>query len=93
MTNGEPIVVRAAVKPISTLLSPLPSIDLKTGKEVEAHVERSDICVVPAAGVIGEAMLAIVLADAFLEKFGGDNIDETHTNYQGYLASIKNRYE
>jgi chorismate synthase len=88
MTNGEPIVVNAVVKPIPTLGKPLPSVDLKTGEAVEAHLERSDVCVVPAAGVIGEAMLAIVLADALLEKFGGDHINETRRNYQGYLDTM-----
>jgi chorismate synthase len=88
MSNGEDIVVKAAVKPIATLASPLPSIDLRSGKKVQAHYERSDICVVPAAGVIGEAMLAIVLADACLEKFGGDNLKETLANYHNYLRNI-----
>jgi chorismate synthase len=88
ISNGEDIVVRAAVKPIATLASPLPSIDLRSGKVTKAHYERSDICVVPAAGVIGEAMLAIVLADACLEKFGGDNLKETLANYHSYLRSI-----
>ena len=88
MSDGEPITVRAAVKPIPTMTKPLPSVDLRTGKKAEAHIERSDICVVPAAGVIGEAMLAIVLAEAVLEKFGGDHIDETLRNYRGYLKSI-----
>jgi chorismate synthase len=88
ISNGEDIVVRAAVKPIATLASPLPSIDLRTGKKAKAHYERSDICVVPAAGVIGEAMLAIILADACLEKFGGDNLKETLANYHSYLRSI-----
>jgi len=88
MSNGEDIVVRAAVKPIATLSSPLPSIDLRTGKAAKAHYERSDVCVVPAAGVIGEAMLAIVLADACLEKFGGDNLKETLANYHNYLRNI-----
>jgi len=87
ITNGEPIVVNAVVKPIPTLAKPLPSVDLKTGEVVQAHVERSDICVVPAAGVIGEAMLAIVLADALLEKFGGDHMKETLRNYQSYLEA------
>lgn len=87
MSNGEPIVVRAAVKPIPTLAEPLPSADLRTGAAVQAHYERSDICVVPAAGGIGEAMLAIVLAEAVLEKFGGDHIAETLRNYRGYLES------
>jgi chorismate synthase len=88
ISNGEDITVRAAVKPIATLASPLPSIDLRSGKKVKAHYERSDICVVPAAGVIGEAMLATVLADACLEKFGGDNLKETLANYRNYLRNI-----
>lgn len=88
MSNGEPIIVRAAVKPIPTLSKPLPSADLGTGEAVEAHFERSDVCVVPAAGVIGEAVLAIVLAEALLEKFGGDHIAETLRNYRSYLKSI-----
>jgi chorismate synthase len=88
MSNGEPIVVRAAVKPIPTLAKPLPSVDLRTGEAVSAHFERSDVCAVPAAGVIGEAMLALVLADALLEKFGGDHLRETLRNYQAYLDSI-----
>jgi chorismate synthase len=87
-SNGEDIIVRAAVKPIATLASPLPSIDLRTGKAANAHYERSDVCIVPAAGVIGEAMLAIVLADACLEKFGGDNLKETLVNYRNYLSGI-----
>ena len=91
MSNGEPIVVNAVVKPIPTLGKPLPSVDLRTGEVVQAHFERSDICVVPAAGVIGEAMLAIVLADALLEKFGGDHLKETLRNYQGYLEEIAGR--
>ena len=89
MSNGEPIVVRAAVKPIPTLGHPLPSVDLRTSEAVEAHIERSDVCVVPAAGVIGEAMLALVLASSMLEKFGGDSMRETLCNYQNYLDSIK----
>jgi chorismate synthase len=88
MTNGEPVIVRAALKPLSTLAKPLPSADLATGQAIEAHYERSDVCVVPAAGVIGEAMVAIVLTDAMLEKFGGDHIDETKRNYQGYLKTV-----
>ena len=87
ITNGEPIVVQAAVKPIATLLNPLPSVDLITGQTVKAHYERSDICIVPAAGVVGEAMLAVVLAEAFLEKFGGDHLDETRRNYRAYLEA------
>jgi chorismate synthase len=88
ISNGEDIIVRAAVKPIPTMASPLPSIDLRSGERAKAHYERSDICVVPAAGVIGEAMLAIVLADACLDKFGGDNLKETQANYHNYLRNI-----
>jgi chorismate synthase len=88
MSNGEPIVVRCAVKPVPTMSNALPSVDLRTGKKVKAHIERSDVCIVPAAGVIGEAMLAIVLADALLEKFGGDHISETLRNYRSYLDTV-----
>jgi len=88
ISNGEDIVVRAVVKPIATLANPLDSIDLQTGKKAKAHYERSDVCVVPAAGVIGEAMLAIVLADTCLEKFGGDSLKEMLANYRNYLSSL-----
>ncbi len=87
ISTGEEIVVRAAVKPIPTLAHPLPSVDLDTGAEVLAHYERSDVCVVPAAGVVAEAMVAIVLADAWLEKFGGDTLAETRANYEHYLGT------
>jgi len=87
ISNGQPIIVRAAVKPIVTLAKPLPSIDLHSGKSTTAHYERSDICVVPAAGVIGEAMLAIVLANALLDKFGGDSLKEVLANYRNYIKS------
>ncbi len=76
MTNGQDIVVRGYLKPISTLRRPLESVDLATREPTVAAYERSDVCVVPAAGVIGEAMVAIVLAQAFLEKFGGDSLEE-----------------
>ncbi len=88
ISNGEPIVLRAALKPISTLARPLPSADLATGEQVDAHYERADICVVPAVGVIAEAMVAFVLASAVLEKFGGDHIDETLRNYRAYLETV-----
>jgi chorismate synthase len=88
ISNGEDIIVRAAIKPIATLANPLPSVDLRSGRVAKAHYERSDICVVPAAGVIAETMLAIVLADACLDKFGGDNLKETLVNYRNYLRSI-----
>ena len=88
ISNGEEIVVRVAVKPIATLARPLPSADLDSGERVEAHYERSDVCVVPAAGVIVEAMLALVLADALLEKFGGDRLSETHANLEQFLQTV-----
>lgn len=91
ISTGEPIVVRAAVKPIPTLAHPLPSVDLDTGEEVLAHYERSDVCVVPAAGVVAEAMVAIILADAWLEKFGGDTLDESRSNYERYLTTMHPR--
>ena len=88
VSNGEDIVVRAGLKPISTLAHPLPSVDLGTGEEAPAHFERSDVCVVPAAGVVGEAVLALVLAQAFLEKFGGDSLEETRRNFNAYISSL-----
>jgi chorismate synthase len=91
MTNGEPLLVRAVLKPISTLSHPLPSADLASGGEVQAHYERSDVCTVPAAGVVGEAMVAIVLAEAMLEKFGGDSMEETLRNYRAYQETIAPR--
>jgi chorismate synthase len=76
VTNGQPLICRVAMKPISTLMNALPSVHLPSGESTAAHVERSDYCAVPAAGVVGEAMVAIVLADALLEKFGGDSLTE-----------------
>ncbi len=87
MTTGEPIVVRFVIKPIATLSNPLPSLDLISGAEVRAHYERSDVCVVPAAGGIGGSMGAICLVEAMLEKFGGDHMEETLRNYRGYLET------
>jgi chorismate synthase len=84
ITDGQDIVVRVALKPIATLPRSLPSADLRTGEEIAAHYERSDVCVVPAAGVIVEAMCAIVLAGAALEKFGGDSLREVLRNFHGY---------
>ncbi|MEO8438066.1 MAG: chorismate synthase, partial [Chloroflexota bacterium] len=85
VTNGEPLVVRGAVKPISTLARPLPSADLVTGESVDkAHYERSDISVVPAAGIVGEAMVLLTLADFTLDKFGGDSLAETRDNLERY---------
>ena len=88
MTNGMPLVARFAIKPISTLRTPLPSVDLNTGEVVQAHYERSDVCQVPPAGVIGEAVVALVVADAFAEKFGGDSLDEMRRNHQGYQKTV-----
>ncbi len=87
MTNGEPLIVRVAKKPISTLMRPLESVNMETKEKVLAHVERSDVCAVPAASVIGEAVVAFVLADAFLEKFGGDSMQEVRHNYEAYVQS------
>ena len=91
MTTGEPLVVRVAMKPISTLMRPLGTIDITTQESAAAVAERSDVTAVPAMGVIAEAMLAIVLADAFLEKFGGDSLEETRRNYESYLSHIAAR--
>ena len=88
MTNGMPLVARFAIKPIATMVTPLPSVDLDTGEEVLAHFERSDVCQAPPACVVGEAMVALVLADAFMEKFGGDSIPETRRNFEGYMATV-----
>src|SRR6476646_7527714 len=89
ITNGEDVIVRGLLKPISTLRRPLESVDLETREPARAAYERSDVAVIPAAGVIGEAMTAIVLAQAFLEKFGGDSLVETRRNYEGYLEQVK----
>ena len=90
MTTGEPLVVRVAMKPISTLMKPLATVDMATGEPAQATAERSDVTAVPAMGVIAEAMLAYVLAQALLEKFGGDSLREVRHNYDGYLSHIKN---
>jgi chorismate synthase len=89
ITNGAPLIVRGAAKPISTLIKPLPSVDLVTHEETPAHFERSDICVIPAAGVVGEAMVALVLADAFRQKFGGDSVAEIEKNYESYVHTYR----
>lgn len=97
-SNGEPIVVRAAMKPIPTLMRPLKSVDIATGEEVDAAKERSDVCAVPAAAIVGKAVVAFELARALLEKTGGDSISEARNNYQAfkkrqaeYLSDIKGR--
>jgi len=89
MTNAMPIVIRAAMKPIPTLKKPLQSVDIITKEPFEAAYERSDICAVPAASVIGEAATAVVIADAFLEKFGGDSIEETKKNFDTYMEYLR----
>ena len=89
VTNGQPVVVRAAMKPLSTLRTPLRSVDVATKEAVEAVVERSDVSAVPAAGVVGEAMLALALVTPFLEKFGGDSIDEIRRNYRAYQDALR----
>ncbi len=89
MTNGQPVVVRAALKPIATLVRPLESVDLATMTPARAGFERSDACAVPAAAVIGEAVLAWCLAEALLEKTGGDSLAETRRNLEGYLAQLE----
>ena len=90
MTNSQDVLVRGFLKPISTLRRPLESVELTTREPALAAYERSDVCVVPAAGVIGEAMVAIVLAQAFLEKFGGDSLGETKRNFDGYKEQVQN---
>ena len=89
MTNGEPIVVAAAMKPISTIAKALRTVDLSTYEPSRAFRERADSCAVPAAAVIGEAMVAVVLAEAFLEKFGGDNMTDLRASYQKYLDRLR----
>lgn len=89
ISNGMPIVLRAAMKPIPTQRKPLRSVDIVTGKAVEAAYERSDVCAVPAASVIGEAMALLVVAEAFMEKFGGDSVEETGRNFRAYLESLR----
>ncbi|GAA5079666.1 chorismate synthase [Thermocatellispora tengchongensis] len=88
MTNGEPLRVRAAMKPISTVPRALSTVDVRTGEPAKAINQRSDVCSVPAAGVVAEAMVALVLADAAVEKFGGDSVEEVARNLSGYLSSM-----
>jgi len=88
MTTGQPVVLRAAMKPISTLMQPLGTIDLASGEPAKAQSERSDVTAVPAMGVIAEAMVAIVLADAMSEKFGGDSLGEMRANFEGYVKRL-----
>ncbi len=90
ITNGEELVLRAAMKPIPTLMHPLPSVDLQSKEPDRAAVERSDVCAVPAASVVGEAAVALEVAAAFLDKFGGDSREEIEANYAAYRRSVRN---
>ena len=89
MTNGMPVLIRAAMKPIPTLKKALQSVDLGTKKVFAAAYERSDTCAVPAAAVVAEAMAALITADVFLEKFGGDSVRETKRNYDSYIKYLR----
>ncbi len=93
MTTGEPLIVRVAMKPLSTLMRPLGTVNIATGEQGEAVTERSDVAALAAAGVVGEAMVAIVLADAMLEKFGGDSLAEMKRNFATYVAHLENRVQ
>ena len=88
MSNGEILRVRAAMKPISTVPKALDTIDVATGEAAKAINQRSDVCAVPAAGVVAEAMVALVLAEAVLEKFGGDSVTETRRNFESYINNL-----
>ena len=83
MSTGEPLRIKVAFKPLSTLMRPLRSVDIRTKEPIEATIERSDVCAIPAAAVIAEAVVAYVLAQVFLEKFGGDSLAEITRNYDG----------
>jgi chorismate synthase len=93
ISTGDPLVARVAMKPLSSLRRPLDSVDTETGLPAKAIRERSDVCAVPAAGIVGEAMVALVLADAMCEKFGGDSLGEMRDNYEAYLRRINRRLE
>jgi chorismate synthase len=90
MSTGEPLRVRVAFKPISTLMRPLRSVDIRTKAEATGAIERSDVCAIPAAAVIAETVVGFELARAFLEKFGGDSRGEIARNYEGYLEQVRN---
>ena len=93
MTTGEPLVVHVAMKPISTLMRPLGTVELTTGAAAKAQSERSDVSAVPAMGVIAEAMLSLVLAQAMTEKFGGDSLNELRNNFDAYVAQMNRRWD
>lgn len=92
MSNGQPLRISCAMKPISTLMNPLDSVDIKKHVSKKARVERSDVCALPAASVVGENMVCFVLAQAMLEKFGGDSLKETMRNYRGYLQTLELKF-
>jgi len=89
MTNGNPIIIRCAMKPIPTLMSPMDSVDIETKRSFKAQIERSDVIAVPAAGVVAEGHVAYELARAYLEKFGGDSLEETKRNFASYTKQLK----
>ncbi|MDH3769924.1 MAG: chorismate synthase, partial [Nitrospirota bacterium] len=89
ITNGQSIIVRVAMKPIATLYTPKDSVDIVTKEPFEATVERSDICTVPAAGVVGEAVIAYEMANALIEKFGGDTLEEMKRNFEAYQEYVR----
>ena len=89
MSTGEPLRVRVAFKPLSTLMRPLRSADIRTKQEAVGAIERSDVCAIPAAAVIAESVVAFELANAFLEKFGGDSLEETRRNFEGYQDQVR----
>jgi chorismate synthase len=92
VTNGEDVRVSGWMKPISTLMKPLRSVDLTTMSEAAAAIERSDVCAVPAAAVVGEAMVALVLADALVEKFGGDSVPELERALEGWSSIVRSQF-
>ena len=89
MSNGEVLRVSIAMKPISTVPKALDTVDVATGEAAKAINQRSDVCAVPAAGVVGEAMMALVLAASVLEKFGGDSVEQTRRNYESYMSNLR----
>ena len=93
MTNGEPLVVRAAMKPIPTLMAPLKTVDIATGREVSASKERSDACAVPAASVVGEAMVAFALADAICTQFHADSMTDLYASLAAYRTRMERRWQ
>jgi chorismate synthase len=92
VTNGQELRIRASMKPIATLMAPLRSIDLDTGAAAAAAIERSDVCAVPAASVVGEAMVAIVVADALLDRFGGDSVDDLRRRHADWRREVEERF-